>query len=63
MKDPTYKIIRFFKKDFESKIIATGLTLEQAKKHCSSIESSSETTTDTLMEKFLGPWFDGFKEE
>ena len=47
----TYKILRFHKNK-PTKIIATGLTLEEAKEHCSRNDTHK-----------WGVWFDGFKEE
>ena len=40
----TYKIIRFFQEE-DNKIIDTGLTLEEAQKHCNDPETSSSTAT------------------
>ena len=46
-----YKIIRMYKDDnISNKTIKTGLTLEQAKKHCNDPATSGEG------------WFDGFTE-
>ena len=46
----TYKIIRFrFKGD--SRVLATGLTLEQAQSHCNDPKTSGEG------------WFDGYEKE
>jgi hypothetical protein len=43
-----------------------GLTLEEAKEHCSDPETSYNTCTEddkkAITEK-MGPWFDGFDEE
>lgn len=55
----TYSIIRFrFKGD--KSVIKTGLSLEEAKEHCSDPESSSQTATDP---EEPGDWFDGYTEE
>tara|TARA_R100000458_G_C8172465_1_gene172420 strand:+ start:184 stop:489 length:306 start_codon:yes stop_codon:yes gene_type:complete len=45
--DQSYKIIRFFK-DKPSKVIRTGLTLEQARNHCKDPKTSGDD------------WFDGY---
>lgn len=53
----TYKIIRFYqltdnkKQRKENEVIKTGLTLEEAKRHCSQENTHSSD------------WFDGFTEE
>lgn len=49
----TYSIIRIFRPDLNrrSKIVKTGLTLEEAQAHC----SDPSTATDK--------WFDGFQRE
>lgn len=61
----TYKIIRMY---FEGgkRIIKRGLTLEQAKAHCSDPETSSSTcstATGKARTRRMGPWFDGFDKE
>ena len=62
-----YKIVRFFQRDGEAtQVIRRGLTLRQAKQHCSDRETSSSTcTTDEGLERTtaFGPWFDGYTEE
>lgn len=61
-----YRIIRFYESAYiRRRIIATGLTLEQAKAHCSDPETSSSTCTKAAGKartKRLGRWFDGFEE-
>ena len=62
----TYKIVRFYFNNSEKKIVKRGLTLEEAKAHCHSPESSSRTCTSPVGKtrtKRKGPWFDGFAEE
>ena len=63
----TYKIIRMYcNTPQRNKIIAWGLTLEEAQAHCSDPETSSSTAsglTETLLTKNFGPWFDGYEEE
>ena len=50
----TYKIIRYYSPhlDQENEVIDTGLTLEEAQKHCQRDDTRSE-----------GEWFDGYTEE
>lgn len=50
----TYKIVRF-KFEGRKRTIATGLTLEQAQKHC-----QNPATKGTKNGK---PWFDGYQRE
>lgn len=67
----TYKIIRYFNDAGPffgdgSEIIATGLTLKQAKEHCRDPETSSRTCTSAAgiaLTHQRGNWFDGFDEE
>lgn len=47
------KIIRFYRDDRPSKVIKTGLTLEEAQAHC-----RREDTHD-----HLEGWFDGYEDE
>jgi len=60
----TYKIIRGFF-DGDREVIATGLTLAEAKEHCQNPETSSRTCSDeTAQEVGIGRvWFDGFEEQ
>jgi len=53
--EPTYSIIRFYKGEHERETIATGLTREEAKEHC------SDPDTEGCNSK--GKYFDGFEEE
>ena len=57
----TYKITRFFFTG-EKLIIKTGLTLEEARIHCSDPETSSNTCTKNV-EGVGTKWFDGYYEE
>jgi hypothetical protein len=61
-----YRIVRFYESaPIRRRIIAKGLTLEQAKAHCSDPETSSSTCTKSAGKartKRLGRWFDGFEE-
>lgn len=47
----TYKIKRFFKDGRDAEIVETGLTLAEAKEHCSDPSTKGED------------WFDGFEKE
>ena len=61
----TYKIIRFFQ-DEDNEVIDTGLTLEQAQKHCNDPETSSSTATSDsakYITETCGAWFDGYTED
>ena len=62
----TYKIIRFYQGDTNSRTVLSGLTLEEAQEHCSDPETSSKTATKKQAiqrTKRQGPWFEGYKEE
>lgn len=63
----TYKIVRsYFKAGIRKRTIRTGLTLDQAKAHCSNPETSSSTCTNKVGKartRNVGPWFDGYTEE
>jgi hypothetical protein len=61
----TYAIRRFYR-DHPAETIQDGLTLEEAKEHCSDLQSSSKTCTTEegcARTERLGPWFDGWTEE
>jgi hypothetical protein len=48
----TYKIVRFFRRDSEGRrVVATGLTLEDAQEHCSREDTHGDS------------WFDGYYAE
>ena len=48
----TYRIVRFYRDaDTPKEVINEGLTLEQAKRHCSDSKTKGED------------WFDGFEKE
>jgi hypothetical protein len=60
-----YKIVRMYFKGGK-RTIETGLTLEQAQKHCSDPETSSSTCTKSAGKartKRMGAWFDGYEHE
>lgn len=63
----TYKIVRmYFSAGAGKRVIARGLTLEQAQTHCRNPEASSKTATSAKAKartRRLGPWFDGFDSE
>lgn len=65
--DDTYSIIRFFQEPAkDEEVIDTGLSLDEAKEHCSDDESSSSTCTNEEGEQRteeFGEWFDGFRGE
>lgn len=59
----TYKIIRFYQDArVKRRVMATGLTLEEAQAHCQDPETSSRTATKRYRVN-VGPWFDGYEEE
>ena len=55
----TYKIIRF-RFEGDDRVIKRGLTLEEAREHCSDPETSGSTCSNL---KKRGQWFDGYAEE
>ena len=60
-----YKIVRGYFRG-GSRVINTGLTLEQAQAHCQDPETSSSTCTKSAglaRTRALGPWFDGYTLE
>jgi hypothetical protein len=62
----TYKIVRHYRDSYGKRVIARGLTLEEAQTHCSDPETSSSTATSAAARRRtrrLGPWFDGYSEE
>ena len=63
----TYKIIRGYCYDETRKeTIKTGLTLEEAREHCRSKETSSRTSFSkegAARTAEFGPWFDGYTSE
>ena len=63
----TYKIVRKFQRpEVEDELIDTGLTLQEAQRHCNDPETSSRTCKGragrALTEKY-GDWFDSYYEE
>lgn len=64
--ETTYKIVRMFFEGIAEETIKSGLTLEEAKEHCSDLETSSSTCSSVqaiarTLEK--GDWFDGYESE
>jgi hypothetical protein len=63
----TYKIVRFYQRlPGQRDTIKTGLTLEEAQRHCNDPETSSKTATTRIAKNrtaINGPWFDGYYEE
>ena len=60
-----YKIVRFYRDWDGRRTIKTGLTLEEAKAHCSDPETSSRTAKGVWAKRYTkihGPWFDGYRE-
>jgi len=60
-----YKIVRMYFKGGR-RTIATGLTLEEAQRHCQDPETSSRTATSSAARartRRMGPWFDGYEKE
>jgi hypothetical protein len=57
----TYEIVRFFENGQEQEIIETGLSLDDAKEHCSDPATSSSTSTHS--NPYGTEWFDGFRSE
>lgn len=61
----SYCVIRMFF-DGRRRVIAKGLTLEQAQEHCNNLETSSRTCTTSKCKAYTrrhGAWFDGYDEE
>lgn len=62
----TYKIVRCFERKRGVEVIRTGLTLAEARRHCSDPETSSLTSTCPIVKakaKRYGRWFDGYVED
>lgn len=61
-----YNIVRFYQSaGIRSRIIATGLTLEQAQKHTNDDNASSYTTTTKVGKdrtRKIGHWLDGYRK-
>jgi len=62
----TYKIIRGYANHDDREVLATGLTLEEAREYCRDPETSSSTCTlpeNVARTAARGPWFDRYDEE
>ena len=60
-----YKIVRMYQGEKRKQTVLTGLTLEEAQKHCRDPETSSRTCArshNKARTKKYGPWFDGYEE-
>ena len=61
-----YSIVRnYFSRPGRGRVIHRGLTLEEAKAHCSNPETSSSTATTTAAKAITrrnGPWFDSYTD-
>lgn len=61
----TYKIVRSYYRGGR-RVIARGLTLEEAQAHCRNPDTSSKTATSPAARRVTarkGPWFDGYDKE
>lgn len=61
-----YKIVRMYFENHRPRTIKTGLTKEEAMKHCNDPETSSSTCTNYAGKqrtKRMGAWFDGFTQQ
>jgi len=61
-----YKVIRFYESaGIRRRTIATGLTKDEAIKHCSNPQTSSSTCTNPIgiqRTNRVGRWFDGWEK-
>ena len=58
-----YKIVRMYFDDYSARTIRKGLTLDEAREHCTDIQTSSSTCTNAsgiARTKNKGAWFDGY---
>jgi len=61
-----YQIVRMYQNKWQGRVIQSGLTLEEAKAHCSNPETSSKTCTSSKSKAITrrnGEWFDSYREE
>jgi hypothetical protein len=62
-----YKIVRnYFNAGITSRVMRTGLTLEEAQEHCKNPETSSSTATGKSAKattRRVGKWFDSYTGE
>lgn len=66
----SYRIVRYYFNALGNgrhrRVIATGLTLEQAQEHCNDPQTSSRTCTNKVgraRTRKIGQWFDAYEEE
>ena len=61
-----YKIVRhYFNDRYANRVVESGLTLEEAQKHCGDPETSSSTCIEARnvrRTRERGAWFDGYQE-
>jgi hypothetical protein len=61
-----YNIVRLYREAGKRRYtLQRGVTLEQARRHCSDPETSSSTCTSAIgraRARKLGPWFDSYEE-
>ena len=61
-----YRIVRRYYMRSAKRVIARGLTLEEAQEHCIDPETSSSTCVSVekvAYTKRIGPWFDAYERE
>lgn len=66
MAEVTYQVVRRYRDHQFYNIMAVGLTLDEAQRHCSDPGTSSSTCTTVegrARTATFGPWFDGYEEE
>ena len=59
----SYKVVRFYMNHRTTRVLRSGLTLEEAQEHCSSKETSSATCSNAKARRVGGSWFDGYDKE
>jgi hypothetical protein len=62
----TYKIVRAYQRHDAHEVLMRGLTLEQARAHCTDPETSSATArgeSARTLTKAMGPWSDMYYQE
>jgi hypothetical protein len=63
----TYRIVRFYESaEIQRRVIAVGLTRDEAVQHCNDPETSSVTATGKVAKartRRVGRWFDGWVAE
>jgi len=61
-----FRIVRTYRGDVPSEIMASGLTLGEAQEWCRDPETSSSTATSSeavARTAQLGDWFDGYQDQ